>query len=328
MERPAVANTWQADPPPVAAVILSFNAVRTLPKVVSAVQAQSVPVTRMIVVDNGSRDGTREFLQSNLPEDDLLLLPRNLGVGLGHSLGWHRAMADARVELVWALEHDTVPREDCLERLLLSLSAASKRARVGAVVARQQFLKDEAPRRLTRFPSAALRRKRRLDARNRPYQTDRFSFNGTLFPVPVVAELGTPRHDLFVCKEDREYAWRLRRAGYAILRDPNACVTHLRAVVGPFPSIARSYYATRNDVFLAVHLRNDPAARLRQALQLAVSTVKILALGDEKARRLKAKYVAVFDGLRGSLGPKDYAFLADEDSAQAPGENTRTPTPA
>ncbi len=303
-----------AAPPRVAAVILSFNARETLPEVVRTVRDQSLPVARTIVVDNDSRDGSREFLRANLPESDLLLLPTNTGVGSGHFSGWVKAMADQDLDFIWALEHDTRPEEDCLEHLIDAYLTAPPELRVGAIAVRQHFL-PSAERRRTRIAHHVQghrrQRHRRLTTAGRPHVTSKFSFNATLFPVAAIRDLGPLRTDFFFSKEDHEYGLRMQRAGYSLLRHPKARVSHLRPSTLGLPTIRRSYYSTRNELFLAARVAYNPLRAAGVLLRLVPSSVEILLRGDERWRRIKAKYVAVFDAIRGSLGPKHYRFLED-----------------
>ncbi len=68
-----------------------------LPSVVAALAAN--PANEIVVVDNGSTDGSAEFVRSTFPRVKLLALPANLGFGAGSNAGFRAASNDIVVLL-------------------------------------------------------------------------------------------------------------------------------------------------------------------------------------------------------------------------------------
>ncbi len=83
-----------------------------LPSVVTALQNN--PANEVIVVDNGSTDGSAEFLQQRFPEVRRLALPVNLGFGGGSNAGFRAAKND----IVVLLNSDMRVQPDFLAPLL------------------------------------------------------------------------------------------------------------------------------------------------------------------------------------------------------------------
>lgn len=88
-------------------VIPAFNEVRTLGEVVRRVRGTGIP-TEIIVVDDGSADGTRELLASwpESPELTVVLHPENRGKGAALKSGFLRATGDVVLVQDADLEYD------------------------------------------------------------------------------------------------------------------------------------------------------------------------------------------------------------------------------
>lgn len=98
----------------IAAVIVTRNRLALLQECVAAVRGQTRAPDEIIVIDNASDDGTREWLagQSGLT----VMLQGNLG-GAG---GFHRGMKEGCArghDWIWCMDDDTIAEPDTLERL-------------------------------------------------------------------------------------------------------------------------------------------------------------------------------------------------------------------
>jgi GT2 family glycosyltransferase len=281
--------------PIVDAVVLSYNSAETLASTLEHVRAQSVPVRSILVVDNASSDDTPRLLE--LVGVGSLLLPENRGVGAGHNAGW-RHVFDARgdTRFIWSLEHDSEPSAGCLERLLTTWEAVqASGVPVGAVVPRQLSTQADPGR-----------------SDLEPYVAPRMTFNAALILVEAMRAVGYLREDFFVGHEDREYAWRLTRGGYAIVHDPVATVVHRNKGARrryESRSVVRDYYSARNELFLRRHVRNEPWATTRMAARSTLHIARVVLRSDQRSARVRARLVALRDGTKGDLGEKRYAFL-------------------
>lgn len=83
-----------------------------LPSVVAALAGN--PANEIVVVDNGSQDGSAEFVGRAFPQVNLLALPRNLGFGGGSNAGFRAAKND----IVILLNSDMRVDPDFLQPLL------------------------------------------------------------------------------------------------------------------------------------------------------------------------------------------------------------------
>ena len=83
-----------------------------LPSVVEALAGNAA--NEILVVDNGSEDGSAEFLRTHFPSVRILALNRNLGFGGGSNAGFR----EARNDIVVLLNSDMRVEQDFLTPLL------------------------------------------------------------------------------------------------------------------------------------------------------------------------------------------------------------------
>lgn len=95
-------------------IIPNFNGKNFLPACLDSLQRQSYSDFHVIVVDNGSGDGSVEFLQQNYPEVEVLAWPENTGFSAAVNGGIKTGSAP----LVFLLNNDTELDGHCLERLV------------------------------------------------------------------------------------------------------------------------------------------------------------------------------------------------------------------
>ena len=80
--------------------------------------AQDYPALTILIVDNGSPDGSGARLHARYPNADYLQTDRNLGYCGGNNLGLKRAM-DGGADYVLVLNNDTVVEKSCVRELML-----------------------------------------------------------------------------------------------------------------------------------------------------------------------------------------------------------------
>jgi hypothetical protein len=109
--------------PGVTVVIVNWNTREVTADVLRAVRRSSPPDTRVLVLDNGSTDGSRDMLRA-WPGIDAILLPANAGHGVALDLG----VCGVRTTIAVTLDSDAVPLGDGW------LSPAVEPVRSGAAV--------------------------------------------------------------------------------------------------------------------------------------------------------------------------------------------------
>jgi GT2 family glycosyltransferase len=275
----------RAAPPggPVVAIVLTRNRKDSLRWCLEGIREQTLPVQRIIVIDNGSDDGTAEMLRAEFPAVEHRRMPENLGASGGFAEGFRAAM-ERRPAWVWCLTDDCRPvTRDALSRLV---GQARAHERVGLA---RGIMKDE---RTGTMQGAC-------------------PFVGTLHPAEVIETCGVPREDLFFEFEDTEYWYRLEEHGYRVLTCEDVVVWHpwrastwtlgtlLRKGVGSAPW--RMYYRFRNRVFY--YSRKGQWKELARTLYWMVKwLVLAMVFGPRRVMHARMILRGLVDGLRGDLG--------------------------
>lgn len=105
--------------PGITAVVVAYDAVRELPACLDALLGGARKPDEVIVVDNGSTDGTQALVRERYPDAQLLELPHNPGPAGARNLG----MRAARFERVLTIDDDVVVAPGTLAALDAALDA-------------------------------------------------------------------------------------------------------------------------------------------------------------------------------------------------------------
>src|SRR5581483_38878 len=71
----------------ISVIVVNWNGKSLLSDCLNSLRAQTFPDFEVIVVDNGSTDGSAQFVQAAFPEFKLIALDQNLGFAGGNNAG-------------------------------------------------------------------------------------------------------------------------------------------------------------------------------------------------------------------------------------------------
>ena len=220
-------------PDQVAVVIPTHNSRHWIDGCIESIVAQGDgPVVQ--IVDNGSTDGTPDHVEARWPNVMVLRLSSNLGYAGGVNAGaelWPR-------HHVLALNVDTVVGRGALARLVATMAAER---RVALVAPRLLEADGRLQRSVHEFPSLAgfarqavgvkrtvspTRQSSQEESAETPFEIDWASGAALLVRREAWDEVGgfDPSYRFFVEEVDLER--RLRDAGWSVLLEPRAEVTH------------------------------------------------------------------------------------------------------
>lgn len=200
-------------------VVVTYNRLNYLKELIDALKKQTQKYSEIVVVNNSSTDGTKEWLSTQ--KDIKVINQDNLG-GAG---GFHTGMKysyENSAEWIWIMDDDVIPVPNCLEVLLSSedknLIRAAFRLNPDGKPSYNDAISYNLNNPFSSFWKEILSEKH-LN-KNIIYATGA-TFEGVLFNREVINKIGLPIKEYFIFADDTEYFIRAEKAGFriAIFRD-------------------------------------------------------------------------------------------------------------
>ncbi|SDZ41291.1 glycosyltransferase family 2 protein [Herbiconiux ginsengi] len=241
----------------------------------------------VVIVDNGSGDGSPELLRSRHPEHTVIELPDNRGFGGGVNA----AIRGIHADLVVLLNNDAVADERFIASIVAPLAAHPRAAAVTARI----LLRDPVDG-VRRVNSTGNELTRSGNGRDRdwlvPVADDHrsagevagFSGGACALRMSALTEVGLFDESLFMYYEDTDLSWRLRRRGWLIRYEPGAVVTHAHASSSGTGSDLFRFWNDRNRIVISAQHAPLPVlvrALARTSFRAARSVVAAAGRGDD-----------------------------------------------
>jgi len=282
-------------PTTVGVLIVNWNSGPLLIRCLDALRRQSFGPTRVLVVDNASRDGSE---QAALERDgvELLTMTANLGFAAANNIGVAHL---GNCEWIALLNPDAFPEPGWLAALVGGVGAAPL---VASVASRQVLADDpdtlDGTGDLYTVAGLAWRRHHGQPARNRGLERGEvFGPCGAagLYRRDVFLETGGFDESYFCYFEDVDLAFRLRLKGYRCLYIPEAVVHHVGSALTGFRSDFAVFHGQRNMVWTFV--KDMPGPLLLQYLPhhllMNLASIGVLAARGQLRTALRAKWAAL-----------------------------------
>ena len=289
-----------ASPPSTSVVVLNWNGGQMVQRCVASVLAQTRPADEVLVVDNGSTDGSPAALAARFPDLRLLPLERNTGFAGGMNAG----IAATAGAAVLVLDLDVELEPDYLGRCVDALQAD---AGLGGVTGKLlRFTGDGAEPVLDSTGHRLYRNRRAVDRGEREPDTGQYDQAREVFGVggaaPVLSRtmLDDVRDgdevfdaDFFAYFEDIDLCWRARTRGWRFGYEPAAVARHHRGGTGGRRLDALEAGNHRNRLLMMV--KNDALPSLRRHLGgIAYTELRsCVHLGATRPRALLLAYLGL-----------------------------------
>jgi len=258
-------------------IILNWNGARLLPACLSALAQQTYRDFELLLVDNGSIDGSVALLddldRSTEPGWLAAPLPRKVQVirnsqNVGFAEGNNVAMRLSHARYVVALNNDAIAEPQWLDELVSTARSADRS--VGMVASTMLF--DRRPEYVAsagisiHMDGVALDRGMGTASSNLEAMGSRPVFGASagaaLYKSEMLCEVGLFDERFFSYLEDADLAWRARSRGWRALHNPRAKVLHEYSATGGQNSPFKRTLVSRNRVWLIY--KNMPEVLLRR----------------------------------------------------------------
>ena len=296
--------------PRVAIVVLTWNGRDDTLGCLASLRAVEHEPLEVIVVDNGSSDGTAEAVREGFPEVALVRSDENLGFAGGNDLGIRHALARG-ADHVLVLNNDVEVEPGFVGPLV---EEAERRPDAGALCSKILYFE---PRDRIWFAGATFDPRRGYGRHVRyreaddpgetePWETDRACGAAMLVPRAVLDQVGDFDPELFFYAEDTDWSLRARAVGRRHWVVPRSRIYHKVSVTSGGENMPTPlYYGTRNT--LVVCERHAPLGRFgtwrRRALVVAANLAQAVT-SPKRSESLRAVRDGWRDFRRGRLGKR------------------------
>jgi GT2 family glycosyltransferase len=252
----------QIEQPLVYAVILTWNQQQDTLECLASLLGTEYPNLKILVVDNGSTDGTEKSIRTSFPDVELIINKENLGFVGGNNMGIESAL-QRDADYVLILNNDTVVAKDLVRRLV---TVAESDGQIGVVTPRIYFHDDK-----TRIWSAGGARpvfmpgikmighgKKNGLAYAQQRDVEFATGCAMLVKAEVFRQVGLFDPAYFIYHEDYDLSERVRGAGYRIVYAPEAKVWHREPLSRRNISPRKWYRLAESTVTSCVRYRRFP----------------------------------------------------------------------
>ncbi len=229
----------------ISCVTVTYNRKKLLEECINNVLFQTYPVKEIIVVNNNSSDGTKEYLQKLSLDNNMIHaihLKKNIGGAGGFYIGIKNVSKD--IDYVLLIDDDAVIQRDFLEKIVEGMEEGvfaysgtvktngcinfSHRTRLSS----KTFLKREI------VPKE--------DYQKEGFYYDISTFCGLMISSFLINKIGLPMRDYFIWQDDSEYSLRIIK--YSKIKNVNQAVLNHKTEMNNHKARFdwRDYYGYRN----------------------------------------------------------------------------------
>ena len=246
----------------------------------------------VVVVDNGSVDGSINAISKKFPEVHIIALPKNTGFTGGVNTGLRYALEN-KYEYAALLNNDALPDKDWLKQLVATMEEDPKNGITTCKLLHSDGTYFDSTGDFYTIHGIAFPRDRGVDDKGqRNKQEPVFSATGgaSLYRCEMLKNIGIFDDYFFAYFEDVDISFRARLAGWNVIYNPKSICYHaISATSSRLGSFSR-YHSVKNLPIL--YLKNMPALLFwkylplfsyRMLRQFAASTLKGLLIIHLKA---------------------------------------------
>lgn len=246
-------------------IIINWNGKHLLTDTLYALQLQTEPYFHTIIVDNGSCDGSVEFIRREFPGIEVIALGWNSGFAYANNVAIKRVQTPYTI----LLNNDAVPSNNWVGCLIKAIETHPS---AGSAASKMLFFDnpDLIDRVGDAYTNAGVAKLRGRKEPSNCYNEAEWIFGAcagaAIYRTSALKEVGGFDEDFFLINEDVDLSFRLQSKGYKCLYVPDAIVFHKASSSIVHDSPISVYYGHRNLEW--VYIKNLPFIIIAKTLPL------------------------------------------------------------
>lgn len=289
------------------AIIVTYNRIELLKECIDCCYQQSLSFENIVVINNASTDGTKEYLKElELEKDNIkcITLNENIG-GAGGFYTGIKEILEYDIDYVLLIDDDAMICENYIDTINNYIQICKLPAYSGTVMCDDKIQYDH---RKYLYKNYKLLESKDNDYMKKFFDYDISTFCGVVIDVKIIKKIGLPEKDFFIWFDDFEYSLRLNV--YGKIRNINSIYLNHKTKLNQVQSYNwKSYYGLRNELYIIKKYfsRNIYFKKL-------IEMKKIIVLGKIAAKLKNDNYYyqianmyndAIYDAKNNNLGKND-----------------------
>jgi GT2 family glycosyltransferase len=227
--------------PLVSVLIVTWNRKEDVLETIRSVYDQDYRNFEIVVVDNGSKDGTVEAMHQAYPRVKLVALDKNVGISIGRNAG----IAVSSGDIIFCLDSDASPGNNSLTNIVHIFQTDPE---IGVINSKIVNVFTEE---IDGGPGWAYSEKQKAN-QDQEFFSWSFSEGGAAIRKEVFEKVGLFWEKLFFGNEGQELSMRVLDAGYKILYYPRSIVYHRLSSQQRVGNQDREYQFLKNNLYIYI----------------------------------------------------------------------------
>lgn len=274
--------------PKVTIIILNWNGKEDTIECLESLKHITYPNYDVLLVENGSTDGSVEYFREMYPEIEMIENRENLGFAEGNNVGIRYAFKEMNPKYIVTLNNDMVVTSNWLTELIKVIELDEN---IGSCSSKILFYNERNVINSTGIlilkDGAALdrgRNERDIDQYNRIEEVFGACAGAAVYRKEALEEVGLFDEDYFAYYEDVDLAWRLRLKSWKCIYVPKAITYHKYSRSGGQFSLFKVYQGERNRIWNVIKNYPGEYVILAPFYNIAKNTLLLSASINGKGR--------------------------------------------
>ena len=282
------------------AVVVTYNRLELLKQTIECLQKQTYALSKIVIINNASTDGTKEYLAS-LNDDTIIV--KNLKKNTGGAGGFYHGIGIAyakNCDFVWVMDDDCLCTPTALEELIKAYRGITEKGKrkVGFLCSNARYV-DGQPCIMNVCDPVFLYSEFLAEGNIQVFHS---SFVAMLIPSGVIKEVGLPYKEYFIWGDDGEYSTRITRKYNGYVVGKSIVVHKMNDNIGvdifntPTERIGRFFYFYRNWMF------TNKTRSKKESIKFILAAIKLtirllLSKSEGRLKKVFTIWKGIFAGL-------------------------------